>query len=83
MQISAYFPLLSAMLKLLSNAAHATTRPVIAQLTLCCDHAGLSQSEIAALFGMPSGNAVAQTIRRIKAMDAPTLSILKSQISHK
>ena len=31
------------------------------------DHAGLSHSEIAALFGMPSTNSVAQTIRRTKA----------------
>jgi hypothetical protein len=32
-------------------------------ITLCWDHAGLSQNEIAALFRMPSSNSVAQTIR--------------------
>jgi len=39
-------------------------------ITLCWDHAGLSQDEIAALFRMPSSNSVAQTIRRTKAHDA-------------
>jgi AraC-like DNA-binding protein len=52
-------------------------------ITLCWDHAGLSHDEIAALFRMPSGNSVVQTIRRIKAHDAKTLKILKNQISHK
>jgi putative transposase len=52
-------------------------------ITLCWDHAGLSQDEIATLFGLPSSNSVAQTIRRTKAHDAKTLQVLKNQISHK
>ena len=52
-------------------------------ITLCWDHGGLSHDEIAALFGMPSSNSVAQTIRRTKAHDAQTLKGLKNQISHK
>src|SRR5271165_48945 len=52
-------------------------------ITLCWDHAGLSQDEIAALFRMPSSNSVAQTIRRTKAHEAQTLKVLKNQISHK
>jgi hypothetical protein len=34
------------------------------------DHAGLSHAEIAALFGMPSSNSVAQTMRRPKTHKA-------------
>jgi hypothetical protein len=52
-------------------------------MTLCLDHARLSQDEIAMLFRMPSSNSVAQTIRRTKAHDAQTLKVLKNQISHK
>jgi len=52
-------------------------------ITLCWDHAGLSQDEIAALFRMPSSNSVAQTIRRTKVHDAQTLKVLRNQISHK
>jgi hypothetical protein len=54
-------------------------------ITLCWDHAGLSHHEIAALFRLPSSNAVAQTIRRTKAHDAQTLKVLKNQVkvSHK
>jgi hypothetical protein len=52
-------------------------------MTLCWDHAGLSQDEIAALFRMPSSNSVAQTIRRTKVHGAQTLKVLKNQISHK
>jgi putative transposase len=52
-------------------------------MTLCWDHAGLSHSEIAAVFGMPSSNSVAQTIRRTKAKDARTLRLLKTKLSHK
>jgi hypothetical protein len=33
-------------------------------ITLGWDYAGLSQPEIATLFGMPTTNSVAQTIRR-------------------
>lgn len=47
-------------------------------ITLCWDHAGLSHSEIAALFDMPSSNSVAQTIRRSKVKDARTLAVLES-----
>jgi len=50
-------------------------------ITLCWDHAGMSHSEIAALFGMPSSNSVAQTIRRTKAKDPRTLVALKKQLS--
>ena len=52
-------------------------------ITLCWDHAGLSQDEIAALFGMPSSNSVAQTIRQTKTHDVQSLKVLKHQISHK
>ena len=52
-------------------------------MTLCWDHAGLSHDEIAAFFGRPSSNSVAQTIRRTKTQDAQTLKVLKHQISHK
>jgi hypothetical protein len=52
-------------------------------ITLCWDHAGLSHDEIASLFGMPSSNSVAQTIRRTKTQHAQTLKVLKHQISHK
>jgi AraC-like DNA-binding protein len=52
-------------------------------ITLCWDHAGLSHREIAALFSMPSGNSVAQTIRRTKAKDARTLATLKNRLRHK
>src|ERR1700732_2292349 len=52
-------------------------------ITLCWDHAGLSDDEIAALFRMPSSNSVAQTIRRTKTHDAQTLKVLKHQLSHK
>jgi chromosomal replication initiation ATPase DnaA len=52
-------------------------------MTLCWDHAGLSHAEIAALFGRPSSNSVAQTIRRTKTQDAQTLKVLKQQIGHK
>ena len=51
-------------------------------ITLCWDYAGLSHSEIAALFRMPSSNSVAQAIRRTKTKDARTLGILKNQLSH-
>ena len=49
-------------------------------ITLCWDQAGLSHDQIAALFGMPSSNSVAQTIRRTKAQYARTLKVLKLQI---
>ncbi len=52
-------------------------------ITLCWDRAGLSHGEIAALFGLPSSNSVAQTIRRTKAKDARTLVTLQRQLSHK
>jgi chromosomal replication initiation ATPase DnaA len=52
-------------------------------ITLCWDHAGLSHDEIASLFGMPSSNSVAQTIRRTKTQHAQTLKVLKHHISHK
>jgi putative transposase len=52
-------------------------------ITLCWDHAGLRHAEIAALFGMPSSNSVAQTILRTKTQDAQTLKVLKQQIGHK
>ena len=47
-------------------------------ITLCWDRGGLSHSEISALFGMPSSNSVAQTIRRSKVEDARTLAVLES-----
>jgi len=59
---------------------HVARRCAIA---LCWDFAGLSHREIATLFGMPSGNSVAQTIRRAKAKDARTLALLRSKLSHK
>jgi AraC-like DNA-binding protein len=52
-------------------------------ITLCWDYAGLSHSKIATLFGMPTSNSVAQTIRRTKAKDARTLALLKTKLSHK
>ena len=50
-------------------------------ITLCWDHAGLSHNEIAAMFGMPSSNSVAQTIRRTKVHDAQTLKVFKADPS--
>ena len=52
-------------------------------MTLCWDRSGLSHSEIAALFRMPSSNSVAQTIRRTEANDGGTLAALEKQLSHK
>ena len=45
-------------------------------ITLCWDRAGLSHGEIAEIFGMPSSNSVAQSIRRTKVKDARTLAML-------
>ncbi|MBV8177092.1 MAG: transposase [Verrucomicrobia bacterium] len=52
-------------------------------ITLCWDYAGLSHSEIATLFRLPSSNSVAQTIRRTKATDARTLALLKTKLGHR
>jgi AraC-like DNA-binding protein len=50
-------------------------------ITLCWDYAGLSHTQIATLFRMPTSNSVAQTIRRTKAKDARTLALLKTKVS--
>jgi hypothetical protein len=52
-------------------------------ITLCRAYAGLSRGQIAALVGLPSGDTVAQTIRRTKAKEAQTLAVLKYKLSHK
>jgi REP element-mobilizing transposase RayT/AraC-like DNA-binding protein len=73
-RVSEHFESNPEALKERGTRNHLARRCAIA---LCWDHAGLSHREIAALFRMPSGNSVAQTIRRSKVKDARTLAILK------
>jgi putative transposase len=52
-------------------------------MVLCWDLSGMSHREISDLFGTPSGNSVAQMIRRTKKKENRTLDILRGTISHK
>ncbi len=52
-------------------------------MVLCWDLTGMSHREISGLFGTPSSNSVAQMIRRTKAKEQRTLTILRSRINHK
>jgi putative transposase len=52
-------------------------------MVLCWDLSGISHREIANLFGAPSSNSVAQTIRRTKQKEGRTVKALREALSHK